>query len=257
MSTISGYDSSSIGVLFSSLNTGRTKTTFAASDLLNINYNDYATIRNGSYTKLLKAYYAKEESGESGESAIGSTSTSKDSTALLARIESASDDLSNAADKLRKNGNGSLFRKEQVTDEKGNVSYGYNTDKIYKAVSEFADSYNHMIEEGADSNTKSILRATKSLVNLTKANANLLGKVGITIGTDNKLSVDEAVFKKADMDTVKSLFHSTGGYGYQTEVQAGMIQNYAKAEAEKANTYGKTGMYTYNYATGTLYNTTT
>ena len=64
MATISGYDSSSIGVLFSSLNSGRTNTStmFGTSDLLGINYSDYATIRNGSYTKLMKAYYKKAAS---------------------------------------------------------------------------------------------------------------------------------------------------------------------------------------------------
>ena len=58
MATISGYDSSSIGVLFSSLNSGSTKTSamFGTSDLLGISYSDYATIQNGSYTKLMKAY---------------------------------------------------------------------------------------------------------------------------------------------------------------------------------------------------------
>ena len=119
------------------------------------------------------------------------------------------------------------------------------------------DSYNKMLKEGGDSNTNSILRSTKSMVNLTKANSSMLGSVGITIGTDNKLSVDETAFKKADMNTVKSLFHTTGGFGYQVSVQAGMIESYAKSEAEKANTYNKTGMYTYNYTTGEIYNTTT
>ena len=44
MATISGYDSSSIGVLFSSLNSGSTKTSamFGTSDLLGISYSDYA-----------------------------------------------------------------------------------------------------------------------------------------------------------------------------------------------------------------------
>lgn len=259
MATISGYDSSSIGVLFSSLNSGSTKTSamFGTSDLLGINYSDYATIKNGSYTKLMKAYYAKEASGDSSSSSITSTSTSKDSSKTLANIESAADDLKKASEALRTNGDKSLFTKKQVTDKDGKVSYEYDTDKIYKAVSEFVDSYNKMLKEGGDSNTNSILRSTKSMVNLTKANSSMLGSVGITIGTDNKLSIDETAFKKADMNTVKSLFHTTGGFGYQASVQAGMIESYAKSEAEKANTYNKTGMYTYNYTTGEIYNTTT
>lgn len=259
MATISGYDSSSIGVLFSSLNSGSTKTSamFGTSDLLGINYSDYATIKNGSYTKLMKAYYAKEASGDSSSSSITSTSTSKDSSETLANIESAADDLKKASEALRTNGDKSLFTKKQTTDKDGKVSYEYDTDKIYKAVSEFVDSYNKMLKEGGDSNTNSILRSTKSMVNLTKANSSMLGSVGITIETDNKLSIDETAFKKADMNTVKSLFHTTGGFGYQTSVQAGMIESHAKTEAEKANTYNKTGMYTYNYTTGEIYNTTT
>ena len=259
MATISGYDSSSIGVLFSSLNSGSTKTSamFGTSDLLGINYSDYATIKNGSYTKLMKAYYAKEASGDSSSSSITSTSTSKDSSKTISNIESAAEDLKKASDTLRTNGDKSLFTKKQVTDKDGKVSYEYDTDKIYKAVSDFVDSYNKMLKEGGDSNTNSILRSTKSMVNLTKANSSMLGSVGITIGTDNKLSIDETAFKKADMNTVKSLFHTTGGFGYQTSVQAGMIESHAKTEAEKANTYNKTGMYTYNYTTGEIYNTTT
>ena len=258
MATISGYDSSSIGVLFSSLNSGSTKTSamFGTSDLLGINYSDYATIQNGSYTKLMKAYYTKAASDDSSSSSA-STSTSKDSSKTLANIESAADDLKKASETLRTNGDKSLFTKKQTTDKDGNVSYEYDTDKIYKAVSDFVDSYNKMLKEGGDSNTNSILRSTKSMVNLTKANSNMLSTVGITIGTDNKLSIDETAFKKADMNTVKSLFHTTGGFGYQTSVQAGMIESYAKSEAEKANTYNKSGMYTYNYTTGEIYNTTT
>ena len=253
MATISGYDSSSIGVLFSSLNSGSTKTSamFGTSDLLGISYSDYATIQNGSYTKLMKAYYKKAASGDSSSSSVSATtSTSKDSSKTLANIESAAEDLKKASETLRTNGDKSLFTKKQTTDKDGNVSYEYDTDKIYKAVSDFVDSYNKMLKEGGDSNTNSILRSTKSMVNL-------LSMVGITIGTDNKLSIDETAFKKADMNTVKSLFHTTGGFGYQTSVQAGMIESYAKSEAEKANTYNKSGLYTYNYTTGEIYNTTT
>lgn len=92
MATISGYDSSSIGVLFSSLNSGSTKTSamFGTSDLLGISYSDYATIQNGSYTKLMKAYYTKEASGDSSSSSVSLCYIDfKDSSKTLANIESA------------------------------------------------------------------------------------------------------------------------------------------------------------------------
>lgn len=254
MARISGYDSASIGVLFSSLNSNSTKTSSSTAGLLGINFSDYATIKNGSYSKLMKAYYAKDSSGNSVSSSSSSTSTSKDSAKTLTSIQSAADKLSETADKLRKTGSDSVFNKSQVKDSEGNVSYGYDTDKIYKAVNEFVDSYNDMLDKGSESDTNRILRKTKSLVNLTKANSKMLSDVGITIGADNKLSIDEKTFKNADMNKVKSLFQTSGGYGYQTSMQANMIESYAKSETEKANTYGKNGMYTYNYSTGELYN---
>ena len=120
MATISGYDSSSIGVLFSSLNSGSTKTSamFGTSDLLGISYSDYATIQNGSYTKLMKAYYKKAASDDSSSSSVSAaTSTSKDSSKTLANIESAADDLKKASEALRTNGDKSLFTKKQTTDK--------------------------------------------------------------------------------------------------------------------------------------------
>ena len=116
MATISGYDSSSIGVLFSSLNSGSTKTSamFGTSDLLGISYSDYATIQNGSYTKLMKAYYKKAASDDSSSSSVSAaTSTSKDSSKTLANIESAADDLKKASEALRTNGDKSLLQRNR------------------------------------------------------------------------------------------------------------------------------------------------
>ena len=95
---------------------------FGTSDLLGINYSDYATIRNGSYTKLMKAYYKKAASDDPSSSSVSAaTSTSKDSSKTLANIESAADDLKKASEALRTNGDKSLFTKKQTTDKDGKV----------------------------------------------------------------------------------------------------------------------------------------
>ena len=92
------------------------------------------------------------------------------------------------------------------------------------------------------------------MVNYSKVNEKLLAKVGITIGKGNKLEINEEAFKKADMETVKDLFHDRGSFGYQIKIQASLTQTYAKTEAARANTYGKNGVYTCNYNTGEIYN---
>ena len=254
MATISGYDSASIGVLFSSLNNNN-RSGNGMSDLLGINYSDYATIRNGSYFKLMKAYYATGASDEISSIAKDkvNTSISKDDTKTIARIESASDDMKASADALLENGTKSLFKTERVTDKEGNVTTEYDTEKIYKAVSKFVEDYNSLIDETSESHTSNISGAAERLVKMTGYNEKMLEKVGITVDEDNHLKVDEKTFKAADMATVKGLFNERGGYGYQVSAQTSMINYYAENEASKSNTYTNSGTYTYNYNSGTLY----
>lgn len=249
MSNISSYDSNSISTLFSGLSSGRTQ---SSSDLLGINYTDYASIRGGGYYKLMKNYYA-----ESKSTSPSSTATSKDSTASLARIEDGAETLKDSADKLLEKGKDSIFNKVETTNKDGSTTNSYDTDKIYKAVSDFVDQYNSMIDTAGKSNVKSILNAESTMVSMTNKNSALLDSAGISIGSDNKLTINKDEFKKADMSTVKSMFNSTGSYAYQVSAQASMINYYAENEASKANTYNNAGAYTYNYATGEMYNSTT
>ena len=257
MATISGYDSASIGVLFSSLNQNNSNSSSSllssSSDILGISYVDYATIRSGSYFKLLNAYYGKSSTSDEVGSVL-STSTSKDDTKTLARIESAAAEMKESAEALLTSGSKSVFEKVTTKDENGETKTDYDTDAIYQAVKSFVDDYNDVLDQAEDSNTTSILRAAKNMVNYTSVNERLLNKIGITIGEGNELEIDEETFKKADMSTVKELFGTRGSYGYQIDTQAALMESYAKSEAAKSNTYGSNGVYTYNYNTGELYN---
>ena len=254
MATISGYNSYSMGVLFSGLNTTSSKNSLfsnsmSGSDILGINYSDWATIRSGSYFKLLNAYYGKGgQVSASDDTTSSSTSTSKDSTRTLAVIESDAKSVEKSVAALQETGDKSLFNEVTKTDENGNKTTGYDTDAIYKAVKNFTDSYNSLIDEVGNSNTKSILRAGASMVNVTEANRKSLSDIGISIGADNKLTID--------MSKVKAMFADNSYYGTEVKRQAGRAESYAKSEAAKANTYQKSGSYTYNYRTGELYNST-
>ena len=250
MATISGYNSYSMGVLFSGLNTTSSKNSLfsnsmSGSDILGINYSDWATIRSGSYFKLLNAYYGK-----------GGQVSYSDSTRTLAVIESDAKSVEKSVAALQETGDKSLLNEVTKTDENGNKTTGYDTDAIYKAVKNFTDSYNSLIDEVGNSNTKSILRAGASMVNVTEANRKSLSDIGISIGADNKLTIDEEKFKKTDMSKVKAMFADSSYYGTEVKRQAGRAESYAKSEAAKANTYQKSGSYTYNYRTGELYNST-
>lgn len=222
---MSGYDSSSIGTLFSSL--GNSSSNSYSSDLLGINYSDWATIQNGSYRKLVSAYYTKVEGGN------GSSSGITDSKQMLTSIKDAAADLKDSASKLLDKGKNSLFTMK--TDEKGNSYVDYDTDEVYKAVKSFVNDYNGLVDAMEDADTKSILRSAVNMVNFTSANKAALSEIGITVGADSKLSIDEDKFKSASKARVQSLFQSTGGYAYQISAKAANIGNSAGNAASKAS----------------------
>lgn len=270
MATISGYDSSSLGVLFSSLNNNKTGN--GMTDLLGINYSDYHTIRNGSYFKLLKSYYSidssdevkkivnndkdedekKTDSKSESTSTSTSTSTSKDSAETISKVESATDELSAATDTLMATGKTSLFNATEVTDKDGNVTEKYDTDKIYKAVNDFVTDYNALMDSALSAKSANIKGAAERMSRITGYNEESLDKIGITV-ENGKLKIDEKAFKAADIADVKKVFNTESGYVAQVDTQTSMIAYYAENEASKSNTYSNTGAYTNNYNTGTMY----
>lgn len=252
MRGISMYDSSSVSTLFSSL--GSSKST--GSGLFGINLSEYASIRSGSYGKLMRSYFSMDstkgtsKSDDSTKNTIEdlatTTSTSKDSTKTLAAIESDAKELTDSAKALYTRSNNKVFTK----DSGGN----YDTDKIYKAVKRFADDYNSMLDTAGKSSTNRISQSVSSMKNETSYNEKALKEIGITVDEKTgKLSVDETTFKSADTEKIKNLFNGTGSYAYSVATKAAMTESYAKSEAAKSNTYTKNGTYNYNYNSGNIF----
>lgn len=252
MRGISMYDSSSVSTLFSSL--GSSKST--GSGLFGINLSEYASIRSGSYGKLMRSYFSMDstkgtsKSDDSTKNTIEdlatTTSTSKDSTKTLAAIESDAKELTDSAKALYTRGNNKVFTKDS--------GGSYDTDKIYKAVKRFADDYNSMLDTAGKSSTNRISRSVSSMKNETSYNEKPLKEIGITVDEKTgRLSVDETTFKSADTEKIKNLFNGTGSYAYSVATKAAMTESYAKSEAAKSNTYTKNGTYNYNYNSGNIF----
>lgn len=205
---------------------------------------DYASIKNGSYAKLMKAYYGQNTSKEVSSLADkkNTSSAASDKVKNLAEVQSATDTLKESADALLQTGKNTVFKEDSITD------------KTYKAVSEFVDSYNAVVSASKNVNSASILSRTGNLTTATSANKSTLEKIGITIGTDNTLSLDKDLFMKAELSTVKSLFNGTGSYAYRVSAQASLINFAADNEAIKANTYNFNGTYGKNYNAGSIFN---
>ena len=246
------YNSSSISSLFSSLNNSSSNNYMSG-----INYADYNSIRNGSYRKLVKAYYAKE-SGTSSSNSTSKTDSTTDKTTSSQKVNAATvrDSASNLVNDVKELSSDKLWKKTTTTDKDGVTSTDYDKDAIYKAVSSFAKDYNSLVSASGNSSDNSVLRTSSTMVAYTKANKNLVSKVGITVGSDNKLTVDEDKFKSADMTTVKSLFTGSGSFGKMTSTSATSSYSSAVSQLAKlssSSTYSNMG--SYSYISGSIYDT--
>lgn len=252
-----GIDSNYAGTLFSSLNHNQSSTT-GFSGLTSL-LSEYSSIKSGAYAKLAKKYYS-EESGRTDTKSDTKTDTnwkdtsiSKDSTKTLGAVEDATDKLKDAADALLATGKSSVFQKIEKKGDDGVVRQSYDSKKIYEAVKSFADQYNAVLDQAKDAKSSSIQSDYKSMQMATQGNQKLLASLGLTVDTDGKLAIDKEKFESADMGNAKSLFQGAGSYGYQISAKASMMNFHAQNESTKANTYTGNGTYSYNYSSGSLY----
>lgn len=222
---------------------------------------DYAMIKNGSYSKLVKAYYAqmsddKTTSKTSSSKKNETTTKTKEETNKkeLTETKTKADSLKSSASALMDAGKKSLFTKVDVKDEAtGTTTQQYDTDKIYKAVKQFASDYNALVTDAKKSTSTAIVRKGTTLMGEMSARKDMLEDMGITINSDNTLSVDEKAFKDADMRDVKNLFngsHSLSAKAYQKAIE---INNLSSSAASSDALYNSKASYVATYA-GTLYN---
>lgn len=243
--TISSYDSSSISTLFSSLNSSRSTSFDSNISSMTGLLSEYNSIKTGSYYKLLKNYYSGERSNDTSVSDDKTQNNAEAYKKQLSELKTDATNLYDAANALLDKSSDALFRKVEQKDAQGNTSYGYDTDKIYQAVQTFVDGYNQMIKSGGDATVKGVLTSVSSMIQTTAVNESLLKSVGITIGSDNQLSINEDTFKKSDMTVAKSLFQTSGAYGYQIASKASMVRSTVLAEASSGN-YTSTGTLSMN-----------
>ena len=195
---------------------------------------DYVAIKNGSYRKLLKAYYAKQDAEK--VASIG------DSVQKATLMKNGADALKKSADALK---NDELWEKKKIKkkDEKTGEEIeveDYDWEAITKAMKSFVEDYNDVIKNADDSNTKDVLRNAVWLTGITEYNENMLSKIGITVGKGNKLKLDEEALKKADISALKTLFTGHNSYADKVSRKAGSISN---AAARYSGTYKSNGTY--------------
>ena len=195
---------------------------------------DYASIKNGSYVKLLKAYYTNQDAEK--------ISSSKDSVQKSTLMRTGADALKKSADALN---NDELWEKKKIkkkdekTGEETEVE-DYDWEAITKEVKSFVEDYNDVIEQAGESNSKEVLRNAVWMTGITESSENVLSKIGIKVGKGNKMELDEDALKKASIGTLKIIFTGHNSFANKVSMKANSISN---AAAWSSGTYKSNGKY--------------
>ena len=220
---------------FSGLFSTSTSTQNSLTSLYN-NLGDYSTIQSGSYKKLLSSYYKTTDDSSSDTSnkvsSLLQTTNKSTNNKDLTNLKSASDDLSKAGQKLLQKGSNTVFSEDNVDD-------------MVSAVKTFATAYNKTITRAEDIADVNVTEKVDAMTSNTNAYAADLESIGITIGEDQKITVNEEKLKSADIASVKKILNSNNSFIGQTIQKATQIGSAIQNTINGIGLYNSSGSYAY------------
>lgn len=122
-----------------------------------------------------------------------------------------------------------------------------NKNNIFDALSGFVKDYNELIKKSSESENSNVIKQTDYLKDLISGNKSAFAKMGITVGSDKTLSIDEEKFKASDMSNVKDLFSGAYSFAEKMTDRVNQIYRYA-TQGESLNTQTYTSQGGYNAA---------
>lgn len=218
--------------LFGGLNSNNNNNLFGG-----INLSDYSLIKRGGYKKLMKSYY-DEQSGKTTHK--NNVTTNKKEQAVdktgLTQMKKESDGLKSAVE---------AFNKDDLWKQ---TNGEYDMEKITGAVKSFVNEYNDVINQSSKVNSKEISQTMRYMSSMTNTMSKALSKIGVEVGVDGKLSINEDTLKKANVTSIKSMFTGAGSYGAQIEAKASevsraTIMNSSMYSSNATLSSGLNGMY--------------
>ena len=202
----------------------------------------------------MKAYYSKVADKASSPKTSSTGTTSAAASSSSAAASSASTAVK--ADTTTADTSKSLAK---TMSDLSSASYtSDNMDSLYSKVSDFVKNYNSAVSAGTSSSITSVKNNTSWMEGTTSSNKNLLSKAGITVNSNNTISLDEKAFKKSDLTTLKDIFGGGDNYSYGSQISGRAQKMYSLAATGGTSDSTYTGNASYSAAaTGTMYSTTT
>ena len=163
-----------------------------------------------------------------------STSTSKtDSSSTTVATVSNSKSLMESIESLK----GS----DIYTTKDSNGDSVFNRDEVRSELSKFIEFYNKTIESAKKSGVSGVNSNLTTLLQKTAQYTKSLAEIGVSVGSEGKLSLNKTVFNDASEDKIKTNLTS---YASSIETNARLVNYYSTTQNNSTSSYSATGTYT-------------
>lgn len=135
----------------------------------------------------------------------------------------------------------SLKGDDLYTTNNANGDAVFNRDGVKTELGKFIEFYNKTIEAAKKSGVSGVSSNLTTLLQKTAQYTKSLAEVGITVGSEGKLSLNKSVFDNAEDDKIKTNLTS---YASAIETNARLVNYYSTTQNNSTSGYSATGSYT-------------
>lgn len=215
----------------------------------NLNFlSDYASIKNGSYGKLMKTYYGtgldagKTTSSKkySSNNVVDRILEEKKNPKVSKEAQEANANLTTGLSSLKTSVSALQNGKTYTDTENGQSA----ADKVVSAMKAYVSDYNDVVNAAKGSTLARKTAYVENMMSSTAANADKLSEIGVTINSDGTLELNAAKLKEAGTSKVQELFSSDNIMSYGSTIASrvkfagGSTSTNATSSTETNNTTG-------------------
>lgn len=185
-------------------------------------FSDYASIKNGSYRRLMKSYYGKANNAASSSSGSKSRSNNvldklleeKKNPKVSKEVQEANANLTAGISSLKSSV--STLQNEKTYTDTPNGSTG--AEKTVSAVKDYVTNYNNLVTAAKGSTLTGTTSHVANMMNATAANKDKLAEIGVRVNANGTLTLNEAKLKTVDTSKVQEVFSKDDKMSYGSAV---------------------------------------
>ena len=186
-------------------------------------FSERASIKNGTYKRLLKSYFSTVGGDSDGKSATRKSRGSDIIDKLLKEkmyptvskeTKEANSNLTSGLNSLQSSV--SALQKDSTYEDTENGATA--VDKVVSAVKSYVTSYNDTVTASKSSTLTNKTAYVANMMSTTSKYSKELAEIGVSLKQDGTLQLDETKLKSADISKVQKLFSSDNIQSYGSTI---------------------------------------